>query len=177
MHGLSPALWGGADNTTAEAWAHRESLSRSGAAPPLLWHNASLWRQFHVATSLEYVQGKDNQLANEASRLTHLPQTKFLAHFNEHFLQATSWCLLHPTPDMLQRLHIVLLAKRLLKESVWDDNIPTTLSGGSGQLSVPGWVSPPASMELSMLCLSSKSLHSKYSLASWLHEASQSKRE
>ena len=51
-------------------------------------------RRQHIHAYVGCVPGEDNNMADAASRITHLPDRKFLSHFCTHFPQSKPWRLL-----------------------------------------------------------------------------------
>ena len=90
------------NNTVAQVWANRGSFSTASSVGPILWELYLATRRKHIHTSIGCVPGEDNNMADAASRLTHLPDRKFISHFSTHFPQRKPWRL-PPLPSACRR--------------------------------------------------------------------------
>ena len=72
----------GFDNTVAESWDRRVSVSTATAIGPLLHKAAWITRQAKIHASITRITGVENIEADAASILTHLPVPAFLKSFN-----------------------------------------------------------------------------------------------
>ena len=86
----------GVDNTAAESWARRGSVSTATAIGPLLQEAAWITCQAKIHASIKRIPRVENIEADAASRLTHLPVHDFLKSFNTFILQPTPWRLSLP---------------------------------------------------------------------------------
>jgi hypothetical protein len=100
------------DNVSARAWHRKGSATTIGPAAYLLRLNALHQRGFRYRATIDYLPGPLNVMADDASRLWHLPDDALLAHFNLLYPQTVPWTLSHPRPEMLSALISALLCKR-----------------------------------------------------------------
>ena len=77
----------GGDNTAAVSRMTKGSTSLTGAAPCLSLLNSSLQRRHRYCSVASYLPGELNTMADDASRLQHLTDSSFLAHFNSQYPQ------------------------------------------------------------------------------------------
>ena len=75
------------DNAATEGWERRGSVSSATPMGPLLREAAWITRQTHIHASVKQINGLENQEADAASRLTHLPVQNFLEHFSSTFIE------------------------------------------------------------------------------------------
>ena len=68
------------NNTEAQGWANRKSVSTTSSVTPILWELSLAARRQHIHASVGRVTGDDNKIADAALRLTHLPDRKFISH-------------------------------------------------------------------------------------------------
>ena len=61
------------DNMSAQGWANRGSVSTASSVVPMLRELALAARRQHIHASVGRVLGEDNEMADAALRLTHLP--------------------------------------------------------------------------------------------------------
>ena len=73
------------NNTAAQGWDNRGSVSIASSVGTILWELSLVDRRQHIHASVVRVPGEDNKMADAASRITHLPDRKFLSHFCTHF--------------------------------------------------------------------------------------------
>ena len=76
------------NKTAAQGWANRGSFSTASSVVPILRELYLVARRQHIHASVGRVLGEDNNMADVASRLTHLPDRKFLSHLGTHFPQS-----------------------------------------------------------------------------------------
>jgi hypothetical protein len=83
------------DNLATLYWTRRGSVTTTSPTATLLRQSA-MHQRFHRYLSLkDYVPGRDNVLADDASRLSHLSDSAFLSHFNVTYPQKQPWLLYH----------------------------------------------------------------------------------
>lgn len=146
------------DNISARAWLRKGSKTTHGPAAYLLRIHALLQRHFRCRSTIDYVPGPANAMADDASRLWHLSDLDLLTHFNSTFPQAQPWLLCHLRPEMHSALTMALQCKRSLPALFLPEHVPATLPGFSGNLTVPSTKSTPFSPMWSTPYPSSKSL-------------------
>ena len=76
------------DNMAAQGWANRGSISTASAVGPILQDISLATRRQHIHAFDGSMPGEENKMADAASRLTHLPDRKFISHLRTHFLQS-----------------------------------------------------------------------------------------
>ena len=92
------------DNTPTIARFRKGAIS-SDRAPAYLCRLASLHQRVHRYCSIvSFINGPENVMADDASRLQHLPHPTFLSHFNQHHPQDGPWQLLHPSASSISRI-------------------------------------------------------------------------
>ena len=101
----------GVDNTTAESWDRRGSVSIATAIGPLLREAAWITRQEKIHASINRIPGVENIEADASSRLTQLPLQTFIQSFNTSFPQPTPWRLYLLPSGVTPRLHTMLIYK------------------------------------------------------------------
>ena len=134
-------IYTGVDNTSAESWARRGSVSTATAIGPLLQEAAWITRQAKIHASINRIPGVENIEADAASRLTHLPVHAFLKSFNTSFPQPTPWRLSLLPFGVTPRLYTMLITKQSPKTSPLQDCSKTTQHGNSGTPSAHGCTS------------------------------------
>jgi hypothetical protein len=148
----------GCDNTPAVAWQRKGATSTS-SPPAYLLRLQALHQRFHrYCSSVFYLPGAVNVMADDASRLFHLSDTQILTHFNSTYPQTNSWSLRHPTNVMLSSVTSALRKKRVAPASFLRAPTPTITPGSSGQNSAPISTLTPGSLMWGTQFCSSKSL-------------------
>ena len=107
----------GVDNTAAEIWACRGSVSTATAIGPLLQESAWITHKVNIHASIKRIPGVENIEADAASQLNHPPVHAFLKYFNTSFPQPTPWWLSLLPSGATPRLHTMLLTKQPPKAS------------------------------------------------------------
>jgi hypothetical protein len=150
----------GSDNTPAVAWQRKGSTTTS-SAPAYLLRLQTLHQRFHrYFSSIFYIPGVVNVMADDASRLFELSDTQLLTHFNTAYPQMNSWRLVHPTNAMLSSVTYALRRKRVEPASLLQEPTPTTKLGSSGPASAGTSTLIPGSLTWGTRSCSSKSLGS-----------------
>ena len=72
------------NNTAAQGWDNRGSFSTASSVGPILLELNLVDRRQHIHASVGRVPGEDNKMTDAASRLTHLPDRKFISHLLTH---------------------------------------------------------------------------------------------
>ena len=101
------------DNTAAQVWANRGSVSTASSVGPILRELSLASRQQHIHASVGRVPGEDNKMADATSRLTHLPDRQFIYHFRSQFPQNNPWLLLPLSSDYKRQMTTMLPNKQL----------------------------------------------------------------
>lgn len=153
------------DNISARAWQRKGSKTTSGPTSYLLRLHSLHQRCHRYRSTIDYIPGPVNTMADDASRLWHLSDTAFLAHFNTCYPQHQPWQLLTLRPEMHLALTTALQCKRSKPESFLHDHGPEMLPGFSGPITAPLLVSTPCLPISPILSPSSKSLPHDTALA------------
>jgi hypothetical protein len=88
------------DNVSARAWHRKGSATTLGPAAYLLRLHSLHQRFFRYHSTMDYLPGPLNIMANDASRRWDLSDTALLALFNSTYPQTLPWTLLTLRPDM-----------------------------------------------------------------------------
>jgi hypothetical protein len=135
----------GTDNTPALSWQNRGAVSTTGPAAYLLRLQA-LHQRFHRYCGEHFfIPGVLNSMADDASRLTHLPSLLVLSHFNSTYPQKQPWHLLTPRPEMISSVISALRSSRADTELFLCAPMQMTTRGASGPSSAMTWLSTPPS--------------------------------
>jgi hypothetical protein len=121
------------DNKAAMYWRRKGSISSVSPASRLLRLAALHQRSYQYHPTHQYLSGIANRMADDASRLTHLPDSQFLSYFNFTYPQKDSWKLCHLRQDMNSALTCALLKQKPLKVSQTDVLRPNATLGSSGR--------------------------------------------
>jgi hypothetical protein len=124
------------DNRATQAW-QRKCSTTTNAVPAFLLRLQAIHQRFHRYIPLHsYLPGKLNAMADDASRLWHLSDTKFLTHFNTAYPQDHSWHLYQPRPEIFSAVTCALHRTRSPPASFLDVPMQPTTIGSTGLLSV-----------------------------------------
>jgi hypothetical protein len=125
----------GSDNTPTIAWQTKGSTTTTGA-PAYLLRLQALHQRFHCYhSSAFFVPGKLNTMADDCSRLWHLPDAALLTHFNSTYPQTVSWRIVAPKSELLSSVTSALHRLRPEPASFLRESMPTTRPGSSGPFS------------------------------------------
>ena len=125
------------DNTPALFWQRKGSATTKGPAAYLLRLQTLHQRHYRYVATHDFIPGVLNAMADEASRLTHLSDASFLAHFNARYPQQSSWNLCQLQRATVSSL-ISALSRRRCDPEVWTHEAPPqTNIGNCGWNSVP----------------------------------------
>lgn len=106
-------IWLAGDNRASLSWATKGSATARSARACLLRLNALPQRCYRYVPHHDFIAGKSNVMADDASRRWDLSDRALLTHFNTLlYPQATSWRLLHLEPDMLSAVTGALSKRR-----------------------------------------------------------------
>lgn len=146
------------DNMATMYW-NRKGSATTTSAPAYLLRMYSYHRRYHRYIPLhDYIQGTVNAMADDASRLQHLSNRDFLAHFNSTYPQRQSWQLWTPTLP-LSSATITSLFRKPSDPASWLAGPPPPIPlGPNGAISARHWPSIPYSATSKILSSSSKSL-------------------
>jgi hypothetical protein len=100
------------DNVSTRAWHRKGSTTTLGPAAYLLRVLSLHQRFYRYRASIDFVPGKRNSMADDASCLWTLSDPALLAHFNSRYPQEKPWQLLTLRPAMLSTLITSLHCKR-----------------------------------------------------------------
>jgi hypothetical protein len=131
------------DNTPAVAWQTKGSTTTARAAATLLQKQALHQREHGYLSTVQYLDGPSNKMADDASRRWDLSDTAFLAYFNSTYPQNASWQLLHLPPEQSSELTLHLLRLKCNKASPTSNASHKPRIGESGQNFVTSSSSTP----------------------------------
>jgi hypothetical protein len=136
----------GSNNSTSIWWVCKGSTSTLPATATLLQVHSWLLRQHQVAAPMTFLAGKDNHIANPASRRCRcaLSDSQFVSLFNHEFQQDTSWMLLQLMSAQQHGLSTTFAKMRLPLESIPAMPPPTAPTGANGAPSAPTSNSTPS---------------------------------
>ncbi len=120
------------DNTPAVAWQTKGSTTTARAAATLLQEQALHQREHGYLSTVQYLDGPSNKMADDASRRWDLSDTAFLAYFNSTYPQTASWQLHHLPPEQSSDLTLHLLRLKCNKASLTNDASLKPRIGESG---------------------------------------------
>ena len=155
------------DNISARAWLRKGSKTTHGPAAYLLRLHALLQRHYRCRTTIDYVPGPANAMADDASRLWHMSDAALLAHFTTVYPQDRPWTICPLRPEMNLSLTTALLCKRSTPESFLPVPSPVPLPGFSGPITVPPTVLTPFSPTWRTASPSSKCLPNATAPGPW----------
>jgi hypothetical protein len=163
------------DNLGTLFWQRKGSTTTTKAAAGLLRVQA-LHQRYHRSINLyDYLPGPLNEAADDASRLQHLTNSQFLAHFNAKYPQKQSWRLWMPPRQLSSNLISVLLNTPSPSASPLVAPAPPIPIGTSGVTSAPNWPSilssktlptPSSSYKYSSIDIEQAALHPSISPSS-----------
>ena len=102
----------GTDNTASHGWSTKGAASSAGPSAYLLRLQALHQRVFCYQQRTFYLPGDANGMADDCSRLWHLPDEAFVSYFNDRYPQARPWQLCHLNPDTASAIHSALRCER-----------------------------------------------------------------
>jgi hypothetical protein len=146
------------DNICARAWQRKGSKTTLGPAAYLLRLQSLHQRFYRYHSTIDYLPGPLNSMADDASRLWNLSDTDLLLHFNSVYPQPKPWKLLPLRPAMNFVLTTSLQCKRSEPELFLHAPVPAMLPGFCGPVTVPHSLLTPCSPTWPIQSLSSKSL-------------------
>jgi hypothetical protein len=133
------------DNLAALFWQRQGSTTSDKVPPYLLRLFGIHQRLHHYVPRHDYIPGGSNALADDASRLFHLPDEEFLTHFDTVHSQGPSYQHVTPTPSLLSAVISALLRKPYSVESLQAELPVPTPTGRPGVTTQLRWASTPFS--------------------------------
>ena len=121
------------NNMAAQGWSNRGSVITAYSVRPILWEISLASRRQHTHASVGNVPVEYNNMADSASRLTHLTDRKFLSHFYTYFSKSKPWRPLLLSSRYKQQLNTMLHTKQSFRGSLPPSsrNTPPTCTNGS----------------------------------------------
>jgi hypothetical protein len=145
------------DNTPTLFWQRKGSTTTTGAPAYLLRAQALHQRPHRYIPRHDFIPGIANDMSDDASRLHHLSDAKFLTHFNHRYPQDLSWKLWTPSPAILSAVTTSLRRQPCTPALLLNVPPAPIAIGKCGQPSVSTWPSTPYSQTSKTPLLSSKS--------------------
>jgi Reverse transcriptase (RNA-dependent DNA polymerase). len=133
------------DNLAALFWQRKGSTTSATTPPYLLRLLGMHQRLHHYIPRHDYIPGGSNPMADDASRLFHLSNNDFLAHFNSTYSQDNGFRLVNPTPSLVSAVISALLRKPFNVESLRAEVPAPTPTGAPGHSTQLRWASTPFS--------------------------------
>ena len=141
------------DNLATMYWTRKGSTTTTGPPSQLLRMIAIHQRHHRYLNLKDYLEGKRNTMADDASRLTQLSDAALLTYFNSTYPQSKSWVLWTPTQPFLSAV-IMALRRRTSPPELFLHAPPPPLDIG-----LPGapsavsseWILPFKSMQIPSL--------------------------
>ena len=133
------------DNLNTMFWERKGSCTTDSSPAYLLRLFGIHQRHHRYVSRHDYQPGISNKMADDASRLFHLSDKQFLAHFNSHYPQKKSYKIVHPRPELVSAVILALHRKTSSVESLLVDPPPPAPTGDSGFSSPISWASTPYS--------------------------------
>ena len=127
------------DNTEAQGWDNRGSVSLATAVHPIIRELTLLTRIHNIYSSVRWIAGANNTMTDAASRLTHITDMMFLQHFSLTFLQKNRWRLITLPLGYRRRLTSMLHRKRCCIDFQSPSSKNTPLPVANGASSSNGW--------------------------------------
>ena len=135
----------GADNTPAVSRMNKGATMTQGPGPRLCHFQSAHQRLHRYCAVTKYIPGPDNVMADDASRLQHLTDQAFLAHFNQSYPQPRPWVLLQPPPGMISLITSMLLCRSPNSPALARLDAAGLGLSPTGKTSVKNWATTPFS--------------------------------
>lgn len=134
------------DNLATLYWQRKGSATTT-IPPAHLLHLFGIHQRFHrYVPRHDYIPGKSNPMADDASRLFHYSNHQFLSYFNTtHTTQSKPYRLVTPTLPMSSAVISALLTRKSKQESLLVEPPPPIPTGGCGKNTQLSWASVPYS--------------------------------
>ena len=120
------------DNVPALVWLEKGSTTTQKAGNQLLRLAGFHQRHHRYLSRYDHISGKANAMADDASRLFHLPDDEFLAHFNSTYPQTLPWRLYPLRKKMHSALTCCLSMKPAALAAVLNVPVGRTTPGKYG---------------------------------------------
>ena len=143
------------DNTPAVSRVRKGAVNAEGPAALLCDWACLHQRQHRYCHLASYLPGELNVMADDASRLQHLTDAAFLAHFQQHYPQHAPWTLLHLKPETNSQLTSALLSHSAPETLSRRPPTPTPESSDYGVTSWPNLDGPLPSLRSAAMKTSS----------------------
>jgi hypothetical protein len=151
------------DNTPAVSWRRKGSTTTAGPASYLLREASLHQREHRYLSVVDFINGIQNRMADDASRRFDLSDSQLLSLFNSRYPQTEPWQLRPLSDAMNLKLTSALQQRRPIWPSVKVVPLPLPLSGAKlGPPFASPWATTPTSptstiRSLSSACLASAS--------------------
>ena len=150
------------DNLATLFWQRKGSTTTEKAPSHLLQLLAIHQRSHRYVPRHDFIPGKSNPLADDASRLFHLSDSQFFSHFHNSYPKKTSYRLVTPTSNLISAVISALRTKTYNAAFLQDVPPPTIPTGTNGSSSQLNWASTPFSVPSAVKFQSSKSSSVEY---------------
>ena len=130
------------DNTPAVSRIGKGAVSSDGAAAYLCDYASQHQRLHRYCHRSHYLPGDVNVMADDASRLQHLSDSAFLAHFEQEYPQPAPWRLLTLSPENASQLISALLCRSPRAQPAPKTDVPKTTRSATGPSSAPNKGTP-----------------------------------
>lgn len=159
------------DNTPAVSWRQKGSATSNKAKARLLRLASGLRREQGAHHRIGHISGKDNRMADDASRLWHLSDEKLLTYFDSTYPQSTSWQLFRIPTEINCLLTSTMLDETSKVESVLQELKRLRPLGQNGLNFVRPSIPIPVSSVATTPSTSSSCLESDTATESFEHPA------
>ncbi len=133
------------DNLATLYWQRKGSTTTEKAPAHLLRLLGIHQRTHRYVPRHDYIPGKSNPLADDASRLFHLSDSQFFSHFTSTYPKPNSYRLVTPMSKMTSAVISALRTKTCNVASLQGEPPPTLHIGTNGSSSHLDWASTPFS--------------------------------
>ena len=154
-------LANGCDNTPTVGRTDKGAVASDGPAAYLCHYASAHQRAHRYCHRAKYLPGLMNVMADDASRLQHLTDSAFLAHFQQKYPQPQPWQLLHLPDSISSQLTSALLSRSPAKPLPPSTPAKWIATSGTGSSSAENSTKPhPSVMSLVRKTASPTSLSS-----------------
>ena len=131
------------DNTPTLTRHFKGSTTTDGAAA-YLCQISSLHQRYHrYCSEVSFINGVENVMADDASRLQHLTDAEFLDHFNSTYPQELPWIICQSRPEMITSVTCALQRRGNFKQMLRPPKGTSLLLGAVGHTSAMSSTSRP----------------------------------